>query len=163
MTLIELMTALVILALGATLVFTHMGAWLERSRLGAEEASYWRSTSSTRFLLSELTTSAIDPSTRVITPTQARFRAYLPRLAPAPIEATLAISNDAEGARLSFQSPPLRESTLMESPEPLRFRGEDTLILEAQTANGWCPIAIGAFPADSALTCVYDIISRVCR
>lgn len=166
MTLVELMTALAILGLIASLVFTDLGPWLVRIRSDNEAASFWRENAPAQLILSELAADAIDPVERSVTVDRIQFRALAPRLSPTPVDVVLAITSQADEYQLALRVDQLgAESTLITNARPLRFRpvAEGAVSLEIERDLTWRPLATLPFAANAPISCDFDPISRTCR
>jgi len=163
------MVALAILGLCTGLIFSNLGPWLAQGRASESQAAFWRALPGTELALSELAEGAVNPEDSTISADDARFSAYLPRLAPAPVAVELKIVSTHEGARLTLQSPALASaSILLDRAPPLRFAAANrSLVLESEIQGApearWRPVAIAAFSANAPLICSFDPISRSCR
>jgi hypothetical protein len=165
MSLLELIVALSILSLFSGLVFSNLGPWLHRTRASSAEAAFWRGAEPTQILLSELTAGAIDPQSRHISASEARFRLLAPRLSLAPLDARLGIVEESGVWKLTFNTPSNGDSVLLEAREPLRFAtsSSDELTIELEHNGRWTPLMTASFAATAPLTCEFDPISRTCR
>lgn len=164
MTLVEVLVALAILGLMASLVFSNIGGWLAQSRTSMNNAAFWRSTASAQIALTEVVSASIDPETWRLSTTQVSFRTLLPRLSSTPLSITLHIETDDAGSRLRLDAGAI-QSTILTAPAPLRFasRSRRGVVLEMWQADQWRPIASADFVANAPLACEFDMISRDCR
>lgn len=167
MSLMELMVALAILSLAAGLLFSNMGPWLSKTRASADQAAFWRATSSAQSLLSELTAGAIDPGTSSITPTDVRFITLAPRLSPTPFSLTLRLTQNEGGSELILNAPKISadDVLLLEAPGALRFdaRRRDGVAIELNRNGAWTPLLSASFAANAPFVCAFDPIPRTCR
>lgn len=167
MSLMELMVALAVMSLAAGLLFSNMGPWLSHTRASADQATFWRATSSAQSLLSELTVGAIDLDSLSITATEVRFITLAPRLAPTPISLSLRVTQDERGSALILDAPLISadEVSLLEAPGPLRFDAHrrDGIAVELNRNGGWTPLLSASFATNAPFVCAFDPIPRTCR
>jgi len=166
MTLLELLVALVVLSLFASLVFANTGPWLRENRRINREAVFWRAVPTAQLLAAELAASAINTQdSAYISATEARFTIYAPRFSDAPISAVLHIEEAADGGRLTLDIGADR-AVIFDHAPPLRFVAQPTaasIILEAKATGGWAPLIVAPLRTDGPLECTFDMISRTCR
>jgi hypothetical protein len=167
MTLLELLVALMVLGLTASLAFSSVGPWLQYSRTSVQEAALWRSLGPAQSTMAELATGAIDLREAHFSNSSARFRTLTPRLAPAPLDVALRIEQREGRWRLLLDAKQLEltSTPLLDAQQPIRFAypRADILAIELRRNSDWITLAAIAFPANAPFVCAYDPIPRTCR